>query len=191
MNDKIYSFIMKGELTKALLKQNMPNRHSSSNLLVENYHKSLSIDLLDEEYLQVSTNMSIVYIAISTFENMVRQFIKKILIEKFEDEWISKGISEKIVRKAKNRQNEDANTKWHTQRGGDIIDYIDFDDLSKIISQNLELFKDYIYSPEWANTIFNTLNKSRNVIMHSGELSKEDIERIRMNIRDWIRQVGN
>ena len=88
-------------------------------------------------------------------------------------------------------KNEDANTKWHTQRGGDIIDYIDFDDLSKIISQNLELFKDYIYSPEWANTIFNTLNKSRNVIMHSGELSKEDIERIGMNIRDWIRQVGN
>lgn len=191
MNDKIYSFIMRGELTKALLKQNLPNKYSSSDLFVENYHKSLSIDLLDEEYLQISKNMSIVYIAVSTFENMVRQFIKKILIERFKDEWVNKGISKKIIEKAKNRQNEESNIKWHTQRGGDIIDYIDFDDLSKIILQNSELFKYYINSVEWTNTIFNTLSKSRNVIMHSGELSKEDIERIGMNIRDWIRQVGN
>ena len=36
--------------------------------------------------------------------------------------------------------------------------------------------------------IFTTLEKSRNVIMHSGELGERDIERI--GIRDWISQVG-
>lgn len=38
--------------------------------------------------------------------------------------------------------------------------------------------------------IFTTLEKSRNVIMHSGELGERDIERIGINIRDWISQVG-
>ena len=35
MNDKIYSFIMKGELTKALLTQNITNKYYSSDLLVQ------------------------------------------------------------------------------------------------------------------------------------------------------------
>ena len=45
-------------------------------------------------------------------------------------------------------------------------------------------------SLEWAKQIFTTLEKSRNVIMHSGELGERDIERIGINIRDWISQVG-
>lgn len=35
-----------------------------------------------------------------------------------------------------------------------------------------------------------TIERSRNVIMHSGELSARDVERIGINIRDWISQVG-
>jgi len=32
--------------------------------------------------------------------------------------------------------------------------------------------------------------KSRNIVMHGGVLVKEDLERVGMNIRDWIRQTG-
>jgi len=35
-----------------------------------------------------------------------------------------------------------------------------------------------------------TLERSRNIIMHGGVISREDIERIGMNIRDWVRQIG-
>ena len=57
--------------------------------------------------------------------------------------------------------------------------------------QNLQLFEDYIISIDWARQIFNTLERSRNVIMHSGFLGQRDIERIGTNIRDWITQVGD
>lgn len=43
---------------------------------------------------------------------------------------------------------------------------------------------------EWAKATLNTLEKSTNIVMHGGSLSKEDVERIGMNIRDWIRQAG-
>lgn len=52
------------------------------------------------------------------------------------------------------------------------------------------MFEVHIVSLEWAKQIFTTLEKSRNVIMHSGELGERDIERIGINIRDWISQVG-
>lgn len=58
------------------------------------------------------------------------------------------------------------------------------------MSQNYDLFEVHIVSIDWARQIFQTIERSRNVIMHSGELGRRDIERIGTNIRDWINQVG-
>lgn len=71
-----------------------------------------------------------------------------------------------------------------------MINYVDFGDLANIISQNYKMFEVHVVSLEWVKQIFNTLERSRNVIMHSGELGERDIERIGINIRDWISQVG-
>lgn len=71
-----------------------------------------------------------------------------------------------------------------------MINYTEFGDLASIIGQNYELFEVHIISLEWARQIFQTLVRSRNVIMHSGNLGRRDIERIGTNIRDWINQVG-
>lgn len=183
---------MKGELTKANLKKlGLTQKKLSLNIPEESLYKSLSIDLLDDNFLPVSKNMSMVYIAISTFENMVRKFIKKVLIEEFGCDWDKNGLTENIKNKANSRMVEDLKIKWHDRRGEDIMSYIDFQDLSKIMINNRKLFEDFVYSIEWASSIFDTISKSRNVIMHSGELSKEDIERIGIHIRDWVKQVGN
>ena len=47
-----------------------------------------------------------------------------------------------------------------------------------------------LWTPRPAKQIFKALERSRNVIMHGGELSMNDIERVAMNIRDWVNQVG-
>jgi hypothetical protein len=65
-----------------------------------------------------------------------------------------------------------------------------FGDLSSIIVTNWAEFEPVIANMEWAKAALNTLEKSRNIIMHGGVLAKEDIERIGMNIRDWVRQTG-
>lgn len=39
-------------------------------------------------------------------------------------------------------------------------------------------------------TIFEDIEKSRNVIMHSGVLDDFDIARVGMNIRDWLHQIN-
>ena len=71
-----------------------------------------------------------------------------------------------------------------------MINYTEFGDLASIMSQNYELFEVHIVSIDWARQIFQTIERSRNVIMHSGELGRRDIEIIGTNIRDWIKQVG-
>jgi len=70
------------------------------------------------------------------------------------------------------------------------MNYCDFGDLASIIVTNWAVFEDVLGNMEWAKAVFGTLEKSRNIVMHGGILAKEDIERIGMNIRDWIRQTG-
>lgn len=57
-------------------------------------------------------------------------------------------------------------------------------------NENWPRLEPYIGSIEWAASIFDVVERSRNVIMHSGVLEKEDIQRLGINIRDWIKQVG-
>lgn len=191
MEDKLYAFVMRGELTKVALEQtDIVSKHSSSELLAQEYVSSLSLDLLDDDCVNSAKLMATVYTAIAAFENMVRKFIVKVLLEHKGENWWGQCVSEKIRKSAENRKNDEEKIKWHTQRGLSMINYVDFGDLASIMSQNYELFEIHIVSIEWARQIFSTLERSRNVIMHSGELGKRDIERIGTNIRDWISQVG-
>ena len=84
---------------------------------------------------------------------------------------------------------EDAKFRWHGARGSTEINYCDFGDLSSIIVTNWDIFEDVLGNMEWTKATLNSLEKSRN-IMHVGALAKEDVERIDINIRDWIRQAG-
>lgn len=193
MNDNdLYSYVLRGELTKvALNNTEIVSKHSSADILINDYINCLSLDLLDDECVISAKEMATVYVAIASFENMVRKFVVKILLEHKGEDWWNSCVSDKIRKIAEARKDEEEKIKWHTQRGTSMINYVDFSDLASIMQQNLELFEIHISSIDWARQIFKTLERSRNVIMHSGELSRKDIERIGTNIRDWIHQVGN
>lgn len=189
--DKLYSFVMRGELAKiSLSSTDAQSRHYSSDIIAQEYVKSLSLDLLDDEFVDAAKLMATVYTAIAAFENTVRDFVVKILLENKGENWWEECVSEKIRSKAQSRKKEEDKIRWHTQKGDSLINYTEFGDLASIMNNNFELFSDHIVSIEWAKSIILTIERSRNVIMHSGELSPRDIERIGINIRDWISQVG-
>jgi len=189
--DKLYAFVMRGELTKAALEQTeIQSRYSSSEALAHEYIESLSLDLLDDSLVDSARVMATVYTAIAAFENTVRRFVVKVLMENKGETWWEECVSEKIRKYADTRKAEEDKIRWHSARGISMINYTEFGDLVTIMGQNFSLFEDYIISIEWARQIIQTLERSRNVIMHSGELGRKDIERIGTNIRDWISQVG-
>lgn len=191
MEDQLYSFVMRGELSKvALQKTPVISRHSTSELLMQEYVQCLSLDLLDDDEVNAAKEMAAVYTAIAAFENSVRKFVVTVLLEHKGENWWEECVSEKIRRTAESRKKEEEKIRWHTPRGDSMINYIEFGDLASIMGQNYTLFEGHIISIDWARQIFLTLERSRNVIMHSGELGRRDVERIGTNIRDWINQVG-
>ena len=134
--------------------------------------------------------MATVYTAIAAFENSVREMISKTLLENVGENWWKDCVSEAIRKQAKKRSEEEAKVRWHSQRGDDPIQYSMLPDLMKIIYQNQEHFSPFIHNFEWAAGIFQTIDRSRNVIMHSGTLEQRDIARLGTLIRDWTSQVA-
>lgn len=186
----LYSFVYRGILTEEALDQaGRRRRNHFGGEEVSKAQKSLSYEFLDSDLLAEAQRMSLVYAAIHAFENAVRQLVIKAMAETHGETWWDK-VPERIRKASKTRMEEDAKFRWHGARGTTEINYCDFSDLSSVIVVNWHVFDDLLGSMEWAKATLNTLEKSRNIVMHGGSLAKEDVERIGMNIRDWIRQAG-
>jgi len=187
----IFSFVYRGNLTKLQLDRVNPNRkYEGVNEFDARVLEKLPLSDLDPIYIKEAQKMSSVFILISAFENMVRDFIKKVLLESVGEDWWNTKVPEKIRKSVEIRKKDEQRNRWHNVRGGSEIHYIDFGDLALVIENNFEHFEMHIPSIDWVRQIFSSLEKSRNVLMHSGQLSIADIERIGMCVRDWTRQVG-
>jgi len=188
MNADIYSFIYRGVLaqTSAAEYQSTLNHLPSEIREVED---RLPLALMDEEIVLQARKMAVIYTAIAAFENSARQFIKKRLIEEKQDKW-EDSIPNERRKKAEKRRDEENKIRWHARRGDSILEYTEIEDLSAIITTNQDIFVPIVISVDWSKNIFNTVARSRNIIMHSGTLESEDIERLSMAVRDWLNQIG-
>lgn len=188
--DDLYTFVYRGLLTEESLdKAGRKRRRHFGAEDAARMRQALAFDMLGEEMLNAAYRMSIVYTAIHAFENSVRELVVSTMSDAFQEDWWTK-VPERIQKRVKTRMEEDAKFRWHGARGASEIMYCDFGDLSSIIMTNWTHFEDNLANLEWSKSVLNTLEMSRNIVMHGGVLSLEDVERIGMNIRDWIRQAG-
>ena len=185
-----YDFVLRGLLTEEALDRAGRTSTNFSGIDDLEIAGALSLDLLDEERLKTAKQMAVVYSAIATFENSVRDLIAKVLLAELGEDWWEKGVSEKIRKNADAKIKEEEKIRWHKRRGTDPLNYTSLPDLVSIIRNTWPKMEPYVNSVEWVASIFDVVERSRNVIMHSGVLEKEDIQRLGMNIRDWVKQVG-
>ncbi|HVT85390.1 MAG TPA: Swt1 family HEPN domain-containing protein [Chitinophagaceae bacterium] len=191
MIDNYYAFVFKGLLTEdALDKAGRKSKNHFTEEEGKRISATLGITEMDNDLVIKSMKMAIVYTAIAAFENSVRSFIEKKLLEEIGENWWITTVDEGIRKKAEGRMEEEKKIRWHTPRGDRPINYTEMKHLTDTIRKNWKQFEPHLISIEWAANILDTVERSRNVIMHSGELGNRDIERVGSHIKDWIRQVG-
>ena len=187
---ELYPFVYRGILTQESLdKAGRISHYSFGSKEMEIIRSKLFLEMLDDESIAIARRMSIVYVAVHSFENTVREFVRTAMFEEYKEEWWDK-VPTRIKTKVTSRIEDESKFRWHGARGGSEIEYCDFGDLSSIIVTNWEIFKDVLADLEWVKATLSVLERSRNIIMHGGELDIQDIERIGSNIRDWVRQAG-
>ncbi len=186
----LYSFVYRGVLADEALRQLAKPGETRQDDPAATIRERLPLEVMDDALVLDAQKMAWVYIAIAAFENSARAFIEERLTEKVGESWWDTAVSDGIKRKADTRRTEEEQIRWHSARGGSKLSYVELGDLTAIIQQNIESFKPLVPTVEWARGIFTTLERSRNVVMHSGQLKMLDVERVAMNIRDWFTQVG-
>ncbi len=186
----IYAFVFKGQIAQESADKEIGKNDPAPSDVSERIARALPLDLLDKDFVLAATKMAHVFTLISAFENGARKFIQDRLLEDHGADWWTRCVSSAVRKSADDRKKDEDQHRYHGSRGASMIFYVQLGDLISIMQNNESSFEDYIPSIDWARQLFKSLERSRNVIMHSGELSMNDIERVGMNIRDWIRQVG-
>jgi hypothetical protein len=188
--NQLYTFVYRGLLTEESLDKAGRKTHDSFGRAdADRVKAALSFELLDAERIANAERMALVYTAIHAFENSVRHFVQTAMAEEFQEEWWTK-VPTKVQGRTKTRMEEEAKFRWHGARGGSDIEYCDFGDLASIIVVNWSVFETVLADLEWVKSVLSVLERSRNIVMHGGVLGRQDVERIGINIRDWIRQAG-
>ncbi len=193
MTKDLYSFAFRGLLTEEALDKAGRKKYSTEEAFFsEDLSKILHFNEIDSKYVEQSKTMLTVFATITAFENATREFVYSVLTDAYQNDWWQKGVQEAIRKKAESRQAEEAKVKWHTSRGDAMMSYLEFGDLPKImlLGSNWDLFAPYVDSQEWVRALFGDIEKSRNVIMHSGVLDEFDIARVGLDIRDWLHQIN-
>lgn len=187
----VYEFAFRGLLTEEALDRSGRPSRIGTGMFDADVAERLSLDVLDEVHVASAKLMAAVYVAVAAFENSARELVTTVLREGVGENWWETAVSGTIQKSCKTRQEDEEKHRFHTQRGDAPINYTDLKNLANIIRANQDHFiPDFIPSAEWATAIFDTIERSRNVIMHSGTLDAEDVARVGMNLRDWVKQVG-
>lgn len=188
--NELYAAVFKALLTEEALDRAGRENRSKLGVDFDEIANLAGLDSLDDQHVDNAKLMSVVYIAVAAFENSVREFIEKVLLENIGAEWWATCVPSSIRKAAEKRREEEEKVKWHTQRGDGLIQYTMLPNLLAIIRNNFEYFEASVHDVEWAASIFDTIDRSRNVIMHSGTLNKRDISRLGSSVKDWASQVA-
>ena len=188
--DRAYTFVYRGQLADEALDRAGRQTRRRADVDHEQIAEMLSIETLDEAHVENARAMATVYTAVAAFENSVREMISKTLMENVGENWWVECVSRPIREQAERRMAEEERVRWHGQRGDDPIQFTMLPQLMNIIRNNQDHFAPFIHNFEWAAGVFDVIDRSRNVIMHSGTLHNRDIARLGMNIRDWTSQVA-
>jgi hypothetical protein len=137
-----------------------------------------------------SIQMQRAYRLLYVLENMVRDLIVGRFLESDGSDWFEKKASTAMKTRVAQRKEQEAKNQWHSGRNKDEIFYLDFGDLAKLITTYWALFEDLLPTQAWVQARLDEAERSRNVIAHTNLLSTEEIARLELYLRDWMRQIG-
>jgi len=158
------------------------------------FDREFEIDSPDmpRSVLEDAKKMAAIYPYLYVFENSARLFITKTMESKYGKKWWDEKVGVPIRKKSEDRQVKEGRNRWHGKRGSHPINYVDIDDLRSIITSNEEAFKDKLPDVkrpiEWVSNRIEEIELSRNIVAHNNPLGDDDIERIKVYFKDWMKQ---
>jgi len=135
--------------------------------------------------------MSEVYYTLYLIENSLRLFIDKVCIENFGENYFSSlKIPFDIQKNISGRKKKEKKNLWMSLRGDSELFYFDFIELSGLIVNNWEIFKDYFPDQAWIQSKLNELYEIRNLIAHNSYIGDHEKKVMEINYKSITLQIS-
>lgn len=124
----------------------------------------------------------------------LEQAIRKLIVETLEDsegaDWwngarIPADIKADVAGLVKREKDNGV-----TPRSDNLIDYTTFGQLSVIITTNWDLFEPTLKSKRGVERVMANLNLLRGTIAHCCPMQEDEVDRLRLAVKDWFRMIG-
>jgi hypothetical protein len=185
--DQVELYILKCASLKLVVDQHSPsgNIAASDELASERLVTSF-IGQFSAEVRANAERMSEYYKLFYMLENDIRKFIDDTLVEAYGAGWWGKHSppSAKEECKANQKREQEAGV---TARSDNELDYVTFGHLGDIIRANYVLFGGILSNEKALGRAMFSLNTLRGPIAHCGLLAEDEVDRLKLAVKDWFR----
>lgn len=191
MKTQINDFVFTGILTSHCIldMQNKGLLRTPAGTLDERHEQDLFAPV-PESIRGGSIQMQRWYRMLFVFENLVRDFIITRMVELDGESWFETRSTAPMKKKVEDRRKKEEKSQWHIGRNKQPIYYLDFGDLGLLMTNHWDVFKDFFDNQAWITGRIQDAERTRNVIAHTNLLSSEEGERLKMYLRDFLKQIG-
>lgn len=142
---------------------------------------------LREEAVRMSESYEVFY----CLENSIRKLVKDMMVEDGgADWWDSDKVNEEQIRKKAATRHKKEVDRGITPRSEEMIDYTTFGELSKLITDNWEIFAAVFSSKRAVSHVTSQLNILRAPIAHCTSTEALEKDRLNLAVRSWFQLMS-
>ncbi len=146
----------------------------------------VDLDLFESDIRAQAKKMADFYMLYYSVENSIRRLISERLHEKYGVNWWDSKVPQGVRDNVKDLQEKEKDTVVSI-RSDEPLYYTNFGELIDIFNANWNDFSDTIRSKKAMEDVLKRFNQMRSVIAHSCELNDDEIKRMELLVKDWLR----
>lgn len=137
-----------------------------------------------------AAEMSQHYEAFYCLEQAIRKLIAETLDDAEGTTWWSSGRVPSEITAAAAALVQKERDNGISPRSDNLLDYTTFGQLSVIITNNWDLFEPILTTKRAVERVMASLNLLRGPIAHCCPIAEDEIDRLRLAVKDWFRMLG-
>jgi hypothetical protein len=119
-------------------------------------------------------------------ENDIRKLIDETIIEAHGPDWWATHSPDSAKEECRTNQQREKEAGV-TNRSDSELDYISFGQLGDIIRHTWDLFGGILSNKNALGRVMYSLNNLRGPIAHCGLLAEDEVDRLKLSMKDWFR----
>ena len=185
--EQIELFVLKCASLKLAVHRYAPTSPSGNDLRV-GQEKSIqqTIGQFSATVRANAESMSEYYKLFYMIENDIRKLIDDTLLEAHGSSWWAAHAPPSAKEECRYNQQREQEAGV-TSRSDNELDYVSFGQLGEIIRANWVLFGGILSNQKAMNRVMFSLNTLRGPIAHCGTLAEDEVDRLKLTVKDWFR----